>query len=421
MPFGNKPVGDKTVDFDTIYHNIFAPAISNTILPEGGNLIPKRTDQEMFSGIIDVEMFSYLEYSRFTTADISGLNANVMYELGIRHHGNQSGTAIFRQIDSPLVFDISRIKVFPYEYEPETKASASKALITSVLTDSLVYNRLDSPVQAALSAQHKVGNKLDQVLTDASNAIRNYDINTAIESYKQAIKLDIDNPTLNVELGLLYKMKSKWKEAVKCFEQAVNISSTYSDAYRELGIAQNKLYNNAGDKEDLPLGRKALRTAITYNNQDYDAYASLGGILKREHLYEESLAMYRQATTVSNGHPYPLLNEIKLQVKLEGIGSVTDRQRFLLSRTEVPLQKQVADLPPYDAPWCFFNLSDISFLKEDYANFIKNLSDGLKHANKWQATTHLDSLNLIRNDNFNSIYLNQGIEAIQKIIQYLPD
>lgn len=125
MPFGKKTVGEKTVDFDSIYQNIFAPAISNTVLPEGGNLIPRRTDQDAFTGIIDIEMFSYLEYSRFTLADISGLNPNVMYELGIRHHGHQSGTVIFRQINSPLVFDISRIKAFPYEYEPEQQVSIS--------------------------------------------------------------------------------------------------------------------------------------------------------------------------------------------------------------------------------------------------------------------------------------------------------
>lgn len=224
-----------------------------------------------------------------------------------------------------------------------------------------------------------------------------------------------------MELGLLFKLKSDWKEAVKYFEKATGLSPTYSDAFRELGIAQNKIYWAAQDKEDLPIGKKALRMAITYNNQDYDAYASLGGILKREKLYEESLAVYRQATTVSNGHPYPLLNEIKLQVKLKGIESVTDQQRFLLSRAEIPLQKQVKDTPLYDAPWCFFNLSDISYLKEDYTKFLEILNEGLKYSNKWQAGTHLDSLCLINNENFKSTYLNQGIEAIQKTIEYLPE
>ena|SRR5260370_24464495 len=108
-------VGDREVDFDTIYDTIFAPAVSATELPEGGKLIAKRTDKDFFAGEITVEMFQYLEYSRFALTDISGLNANVFYELGVRHRARQSGTAIFRQVNSPLPFDISHIKAFPYE------------------------------------------------------------------------------------------------------------------------------------------------------------------------------------------------------------------------------------------------------------------------------------------------------------------
>jgi hypothetical protein len=46
-------------------------------------------------------MFEYLEYSRFAVADISGLNANVFYELGARHRARESATAIFHQTGAP--------------------------------------------------------------------------------------------------------------------------------------------------------------------------------------------------------------------------------------------------------------------------------------------------------------------------------
>jgi hypothetical protein len=84
MPFGRKAVGARTVDFDRIYADIFVPAIAATPLPAGevGRLEPRRTDQDFFAGNISNEMFLYLEYSRFALADISGLNANVFYELG---------------------------------------------------------------------------------------------------------------------------------------------------------------------------------------------------------------------------------------------------------------------------------------------------------------------------------------------------
>src|SRR5216684_4627887 len=50
MPFGPKPVGDQMVDFDPLYDDIFAPAISAVALPEGGKLEPRRTDKDFFAG-----------------------------------------------------------------------------------------------------------------------------------------------------------------------------------------------------------------------------------------------------------------------------------------------------------------------------------------------------------------------------------
>src|SRR4051812_47599987 len=101
MPFGKKPVGDQMVDFDALYADIFVPAIAAVDLPEGGKLDPRRTDKDFYAGDIKLEMFQYLEYSRFALADISGLNFNVAYELGARHRAREAGTAIFRQARSP--------------------------------------------------------------------------------------------------------------------------------------------------------------------------------------------------------------------------------------------------------------------------------------------------------------------------------
>ena len=175
MPFGKKDVGGgKMVDFDPLYADIFVPAIAAVSLPEGGKLEPRRTDQDFFAGDIKQEMFQYLEYSRFAMADISGLNFNVAYELGVRHRAREAGTAIFRQTQFAPPFDISSIKAFPYEYTPAEEAAKARALIARVLTESLVRNRLDSPVRLALSAQRKSG-QIDGLLKQAEDAIRKPD------------------------------------------------------------------------------------------------------------------------------------------------------------------------------------------------------------------------------------------------------
>ena len=117
----HKPVGDRTVNFDKLYDDIFVPAISLVSLPEGGKLEPRRTDKDFFSGDIKLEMFQYLEYSRFALADISGLNFNIAYELGARHRAREYGTAIFRQtqFSPPLTSAPSRL--FLMNLSPQIK------------------------------------------------------------------------------------------------------------------------------------------------------------------------------------------------------------------------------------------------------------------------------------------------------------
>jgi Flp pilus assembly protein TadD len=307
MPFGKKPVGDRTVDFDTLYDDIFVPAICAVSLPEGGKLEPRRTDRDFYSGDIKLEMFQYLEYSRFALADISGLNFNVAYELGARHRAREYGTAIFRQTQFSPPFDISSIKAFPYEFEPANKAAESRELITRVLSESLVQNRLDR--RLALGAQLASG-KIDGPLAQAANEIRKSNWTGAMEVYRQAIKIDPNNPLARMKLGILCRDREIWDEALEQFTRATSVEPGYGEAWREKGIVENKIAQNAKktmDTDPAP-GESSLRRAIELNNKDFDAYASLGGVLKRARRFAQALAAYEQSYKISGGHPYPLLN-----------------------------------------------------------------------------------------------------------------
>src|SRR5262249_38432414 len=123
MPFGEKEVTDdkgerRMVNFDTIYGQVFEPAIRQARLQEGSAQEPRRTDKAFFAGNNSQERCEYIESRRVALTDTPGLTANVLYELGVRHRARQSGTVIFRQPAAKIPFDISQIKAFPYEYEP---------------------------------------------------------------------------------------------------------------------------------------------------------------------------------------------------------------------------------------------------------------------------------------------------------------
>lgn len=437
MPFGEKEILDdhgapKMVDFDAIYTELFEPAIRAVTLPEGSALVPHRTDKDFFSGDISQDMFEYLEYSRFALADITGLNANVMYELGVRHRARQAGTAIFRQVAARIPFDISQIKAFPYEYEPADHAQASRELITRVLAESMQQNRIDSPVQRALLTQRALQQEqevrtsgtapdVEAMLRRAENAIRVGDRAQAMKEYQEALAVQPANALLLVRLGLLHKDDGKWGPALALFHRALAVMPDYSDALREKGIAENKLfYKGGGAASGLTDGMESLRAAIALNPDDYDAHSSLGGALKRAGLRADALAAYERAVDVSRGHSYPLLNAIKLRASLTGKLELDGKTQLLLKRAERSLRAQVATDAPYDPPWSFFDLAEIRLFSGDSGEFLSLADRGVEYATQgWQVVTFADSLELLLTAGVDLPGLREGIARLREEASFL--
>ena len=90
MPFGRK-IDYRTgseIDFDSIYKDIISPSIKQA------GLEPWRADEEKVGGIIHKRMFEALILSKYVVADLTTANANVFYELGIRHAFRSTGTVL---------------------------------------------------------------------------------------------------------------------------------------------------------------------------------------------------------------------------------------------------------------------------------------------------------------------------------------
>jgi len=426
MPFDVKDVTDDTgktrkVDFNDIYKRIFAPAIGATPLPEGGFLVPRRTDQDFFTSDISSDMFEYLEYSRFALTDITSLNPNVLYELGVRHRARQAGTAIFRQVATKIPFDINQIKAFPYEYEPDEQAAKARELITRVLTESLRHNRLDSPVQKALRVQREEHADIEHYLHAAEKAIRLERWTDAINEYRTALKTDPGNNLLHQRLGLLLRDQGDWPGALQQFDEAIAAAPNYSEAHREKGIAENKLYYKQGKPDGVPDGIAALQRAIQLNPDDYDAHASLGGALKRAGRLDDALAEYETATKVSRGHSYPLLNAITLAAHKAGKLELDDEHHFMLRRAERSLRAQVASDPAFDPPWSFFDLAQTRLFEGDSKEFLDFAQQGTTQAKgAWQLNTFRSTLELLEKAHVELPGLGEGIQLLEKRAAFLP-
>jgi tetratricopeptide (TPR) repeat protein len=408
MPFNKKKVGDKEIDFDWIYDQVFVPAISAAKLPEGGMLEPKRTDKEFASGHISQDMFEYLEYSRIAVADISGLNANVMYELGVRHRALASGTIIFRILDSPIPFDINQIKAFPYEYEPTEKLQESIQLITRTLVESLEQNRLDSPVQIALRAQKKDDARVQSLIQEAENAIRNQDPATALQKYEEAIRNDGQNLLLHMRAGLIYKDQGgRFQEALQHFVAATVIDPNYGEAWRERGIAENKLGQP---------GRAALERAVELNPTDFDALASLGGVLKRAGEWDACIDAYRRATEVSLGHSYPLLNWLTVRATRAGRLELSIKEKAMLNKALRSLTAQVTPQPAYNTPWTLFDYAQVQLFLGNSDKFMEFVERGImEQTADWQPGTFAGTLQLLVDAGIELPRLEEGIAMLREI------
>lgn len=394
MPFSRRDVGGVSVDFDHVYESVIEPAIDGVPTPEGGVLRARRTDKDFYASLIDQEMFAYLEYSRLVVADITSLNANVFYELGVRHRARESGTIILRQPGVTLPFDIRMAKAFPYEYEPDEHAEASRQLIRRVISASLAEERLDSPVQQVVQLHRHRSAQSGALSLAAENEVRQLDPWGAIGKLRELVQRPDATSLDRMKLGLLLKDEGQWGEAIAQFAAITVERPGYAEAWREYGIAENKLAGQGRAAEAV--GEASLRQSIALNTNDFDAHASLGGVLKRAGRLEEALDAYGAANRYSNSHPYPFLNLLKLRAALlQSLELSNEDRRTLLRARRLRLAQSDA---AQDEPWSHFDAAELSLLDGDLAEAERRLGIGLAASTaEFQVATFRESLGLLRN------------------------
>ena len=147
-PFGNnRPVIKKNkegkpeivfFDFDKVEKDLIIPAMNAKGLTGG-------TTQRIFeAGEIKEDMFSRLLLADIVIADITIHNANVFYELGIRHALRCKTTVLIKCSG----FDETPFDIIGYKYIDYEKDNPGAVLDTLIqfLTDSPVSAKKDSPV-----------------------------------------------------------------------------------------------------------------------------------------------------------------------------------------------------------------------------------------------------------------------------------
>lgn len=378
MPFGVKTVGDRDVDFNAIYSAILVPGVQAAKTPDGKTLCAARADDGFFAAVIDEPMYRYLEMSRLVLVDITGANPNVFYEMGIRHRAKASGTALVRNGAVAVPFDLSHVRVFTYDPQ---NTEAGRELVKKIVEESITAGEIDSPVQLVLRASANDASAADraEILRETENALRDPLISEAekLAALERAASR-VPDADLLVKCAILANRLGRFDSAIAHANAAIQLAGPVAAAFRERGIAEGK--------NDSVKGEASLREAVRLDPNDFDAWASLGGILRRTDRLENALNAYNKAAKLSNNHPYPLLNAMQLKLEL-GMGtSEIDRIRLEAARSF--REQQAAAKPPLDAPWCFFDLSDVAWFLGDADERRQMLQKGAAFATPDQLLSH---------------------------------
>jgi hypothetical protein len=112
MPFNRKSDSEgNEIDFDEVYAFLIKPAIV------AADMTPVRADEETINGIIHKPMYERLILCDYAIADLTTANANVFYELGIRHAVKPFSTITIFSSNAKLPFDVNFLRSMIYGYD----------------------------------------------------------------------------------------------------------------------------------------------------------------------------------------------------------------------------------------------------------------------------------------------------------------
>jgi hypothetical protein len=140
-PFGKKKDSSgKDVDFDHVHENLIGPALELAGLGGG------TTGEIIDAGNIREDMFALILEADLVVCDVTFHNANVFYELGIRHALRKKRTVLIKGRPTPdgTPFDLLTDRYLAYEIDDP---AASRDDLVEVINASLKSDReTDSPI-----------------------------------------------------------------------------------------------------------------------------------------------------------------------------------------------------------------------------------------------------------------------------------
>lgn len=407
MPFNKKKdATGREIDFDAVYENLIAPAVLSA------GMEPLRADEEKTGGIIHKPMFERLILCEYAVADLTAANANVFYELGVRHAAKPHTTVLmFAEGSGQIPFDVAQLRAIPYSVSADGQPSdvaTFQALLTKRLVDARKPTH-DSPIYQLLEDYPDI----DHTKTDTFRERVEYS-KTMKERLAQARKAGLDalkklegdirkiedcEAGVVIDLFLSYRAVKGWDEMIELVPKMSPVLMVTVMVQEQLGFALNR----AGRGEEA---EQVLLDLIARRGPSSETYGLLGRVYKDrwESAQKEGSAMLAKGLLIKAIDAYRKGFEADWRDAYPGINAVTlmelkdppdPRRLEILPVVKYAVMQRVErGTPDY---WDFATLLELAVLGKDEAGATENLARALAAIReKWEPETTVHNLRLIR-------------------------
>jgi len=411
MPFGTKTLADnRTVDFNYAYKQLIKPAI------EAADLEPIRADEEKTDGIIHKPMFERLILCEYAVADLSASNANVFYELGVRHAIKPFTTTLIFEGTNRLPFDVNLLRGLPYYFDEKgllKDLEATKKQLTDKLLTAKENQDKDSPVFQLLEGfpeidqltadvfrdQVEYSEKIKEELRKARNNKNKEEIK-AIE--KELGNLKDQEAGILVNLFLSYRSIEAFEEMIVLVEDKFPEHICNTVMIREqYAFALNR--KNKGSQEAIDV----LNKLIDERGGSSETYGLLGRIykdrwslinkqagseLEAESVLDQAIETYNKGFSMDWRNAFPGINAVSL---MEIKNPPDERKNNLLPIVKFAVeQKMKTKTPDY---WDYATLLEIAVLEKNQAAAKEALKKSIPAIRElWEPKSTINNLQLIR-------------------------
>ncbi len=406
MPFGQKlRAGGGTIDFDKVYEDLIKPSI------EAADLEPLRADEEVAGGIIHKPMYERLMLCEYAVADLTSANANVFYELGVRHAVRPASTVtLFAKDSGQLPFDLAPLRAIPYPIGSEGKPINTReyqAKITQLLrearkntTDSPIYQmvegfpdiqRLKTDVfRDRVTYSTQIKQNLTQARKKGLNAIRLIEQTLSpIEDAEAGVVID---------LFLSYRSIKSWDDMIQLVQKMAKPLAETVMVQEQLGLALNR-----ADQSDE--AEQVLVDLITKRGPSSETYGILGRVYKdrwnsaiasgnelgAKGFLNRAIDSYLKGFETDWRDAYPGINAVTLME----IGEPSDpRKEKLIPVIAYAVERRIAQgQADY---WDFAILLELAVLANNTKAALNALVDTLAHIREpWESETTANNIHLI--------------------------